>query len=719
MAHCCFQYSKPFSSALNPKKKNFCFENEFLPYFHPTNSNQMKKFTTLFLAIIATALFANAQSFSDDFEIYTAGSLLAASSPTWGTWTSPNGGGADDAAVSNAMAHSGSNSLYLTSTSATGGPDDIILPFGGEINTGTVNFNSWMYVPAGKGGYFNFQQDSIVGQVWTVEVFLTTAGQLKFQTNTGGLLFQTTYPQGAWFQFDLNINLNTSDWDVSINGSQVGSFQNAIYQVASMDFYPDNASAALYIDDVSFNVTPYTVPSLNGGVLALDILNGLVTQQVKPSVTVRNLGTTPITSFDLTVDYNGTQITENVTGLNVASLATTVVNFTNTITLIAGSNDATCTISNVNGNATDDDASDDVKTLTLNPTVPAPGKVVVAEEGTGTWCQWCPRGAVFMDLMTENFGQFFKGIAVHNGDIMTVTDYDAAIGGLISGYPSALVDRQPEIDPSEIEASFMSRVVIAPTATLENGATYNSTTRELKVSIKTTFVSAINGDFKLTCVLTEDSVHGTTSSYNQSNAYSGGSNGVMGGFELLGNPVPAALMNYNHVARVIYPSFAGFSTYPTSVAAGTIITRTATFTLPAGWDETMIEIVSMFIDPAGEIDNAGSATIAEAVANGFTNDIDITAFTSVPSIFAAPDAQVSLSPNPAADFSVVTLNLKSATEVSLAIYSVDGKLLSSKNFGTLNNGYELPINTSNLVAGMYWVEVSLNGNRQVMKLVKE
>lgn len=37
---------------------------------------------------------------------------------------------------------------------------------------------------------------------------------------------------------------------------------------------------------------------------------------------------------------------------------------------------------------------------------------------------------------------------------MTVTDYDAAIGTLVSGYPNALVDRGTEVDPSGMGTDF-------------------------------------------------------------------------------------------------------------------------------------------------------------------------------------------------------------------------------------------------------------------------
>ena len=98
----------------------------------------------------------------------------------------------------------------------------------------------------------------------------------------------------------------------------------------------------------------------------------------------------------------------------------------NNITLIAGSNPLTFTISNVNGAGADGDANDNVGTININPIVPAAGKMVVSEEGTGTWCGWCVRGAVYMDLMAAKYSNYWAGIAVHNGDPMVVATYDSS-----------------------------------------------------------------------------------------------------------------------------------------------------------------------------------------------------------------------------------------------------------------------------------------------------
>jgi hypothetical protein len=584
----------------------------------------MKKIT--FLVGLLLSNLISAQTFSDNFDSYTAGQKLAQQSGgAWNTWSNAPGG-TEDVLVSNANSVSPSNSLYFSSNVQGGGPVDIVKSFG-VLNTGTFSLNMNMLVETNKAAYFNFQKTATIGQIWAADFNFNDNGTLSI-VNQYGLSFETNYTQNTWFNFRIDINFNTNTWEVFIDDVSRGVFSNSENQIASINIYPVDQNtpfaAGFFIDDFEYEITPYTLPNLNAAVTLVSIAGTtLAGGDVTRTVKVRNLGTTTINSFDITCNYNGQEVVKNVTGLNLASLAETTINIDGTMTLIAGSNPLTATVSNVNGNTQDGDINDDQGLLMINPIVPAIGKVVVGEEGTGTWCGWCPRGAVFMDKMETDFGKLWAGIAVHNGDPMTVTTYDDGIGSLIGGYPSSLVDRVREIDPSQMEIDFLQQIQNLPKAILSNDATWNSATRTLTVNVKNKFIQAANSNYKLACVLTEDGVTGTTSGYNQTNYYSGGANGVMGGYETLPSPVPASQMVYDHVAREISPSFTGQTgIFASVVEVGDEVSYTFNFTLPASWDENKISIVSMLIDPNGKIDNAGKTYFSVALA-GNTSDISL------------------------------------------------------------------------------------------------
>lgn len=679
----------------------------------------MKKIATLTLGCLLAVTMVKAQTFSDDFESYTAGIALGPQSPDWRTWGGA-GGGADDANVVTTDNHTtgGTKSIYFSSTSTTGGPQDVVLPFtaGSPLTTGQFSFTTWFKVPSAKTAYFNFQGNATMGNMYTLDCFMTSTGAVNIQ-NSGTIVASGTHPFGAWFELTITANFNTNSWELLINGVSQGTWSNANNQVWGIDYYPADAAASFWIDDVTYSVVPYTLPALNAAGNLMGVSNGLVGQTRNPDVTVKNLGTGVINSFTLSVTQNaGTPVVQNVTGLTLASLASTVVNITTPFTLVAGPNVFTATISNVNGMGPDGDASDDVISSTVTPVTPAAGKMVVAEEGTGTWCQWCPRGAVYMDLMNTKYSGYIAPIAVHNGDPMTVAAYDAAIGALIGGYPSALVDRLPEIDPSSIETDFLTRIVVAPKAFIVNGATYNSTTRVLNVSVTSTVQSALTGNYKVACVITEDDVTGTASTYAQSNAYAGGAAGPMGGYEILPNPVPASQMVYDHVARFISPDFTGIPNAPgTSTAVGNVFTWNFTFTLPASFDDTQVHIVGLFIDPTGKIDNAASTTITQAVTNGFVTGSSV----GINDVASAPDALVNIYPNPASNNTTISVNLTKESTVQVAIYAVDGSLVANRDYGQLNGAMSLPVDLSKFTSGMYFVNVIIDGNASVIKLIKE
>jgi hypothetical protein len=677
----------------------------------------MKKRLLIGFGLLLSAV-SFSQTFTDNFDSYTAGLKLGPQSGgAWTTWSNAPGG-AEDVNVSNADASSPSNSLYFSSTSSTGGPVDLVRHFG-VLNTGQFVMEFNMKVNSGKAAYFNLQKTAVMGNTYALDAFFRDNGTLVFNQVAG---FNATYPQGSWFNFRLEINFNINKWEVFIDDVSAGFFSNTVNQIEAIDIFPVDGDtpfdSQFYIDDFQTTITPYTLPTLNGAVTYAGFNGGnIATNSVVPAFKLRNLGLTAITSFDMSINYNGSTLNQSYSGLNMASLAEQSFTFTNPITLSAGSQLMTFTVSNVNTGGADDDAADDVSSITVNPVVPAAGKMVVGEEGTGTWCQWCPRGAVYMDLFEQDFSDFWAGIAVHNADPMAVATYDTGMGTLIGGYPSALVDRGGDVDPSGMGPDFYSRLQTAPKAFITNGATWDPATRMLYVSVTSDFQASANSNYKIACVLTEDGVTGTGSAYNQSNAYAGGGNGVMGGYELLPSSVPASQMVYDHVARAIQPSFEGFAnSFPATVNAGDVHTVNFLYILPASWDETKIHIIGMMIDPAGRIDNAGKATITEAVANGYVNGtIAGTEELALDQI----DAMFQLFPNPTSGNATVALNLQKEATVEVRIIDISGQEIATRNYGSLNGPSNIQLNTADLSAGVYMVEVRINNEKMIKRLIIE
>ena len=111
----------------------------------------------------------------------------------------------------------------------------------------------------------------------------------------------------------------------------------------------------------------------------------------------------------------------------------------------AGIDYKTVFITKVNGkdNEWDIDTERRGAVITLESSMP---RSTVMEEYTGTWCGWCPRGAVGIEALTSDFGNAFIGIAIHRNDPMEIPEY-ASILEKVEGFPSCTLNRSVGGDP--------------------------------------------------------------------------------------------------------------------------------------------------------------------------------------------------------------------------------------------------------------------------------
>jgi hypothetical protein len=567
-----------------------------------------------------------------------------------------------------------------------------------------------MNVDAGKNAYFNFQEQTTVGKGYTIDVYFNDNKTLNINNQAAGSLLSVSYPQGQWFEFQLKVDLNTNSWDLYIDGTKAGSFQNSTRALASMDLFPINGSS-FYVDDVSYTYTAYAPTSKNASVTYIgNVMGYLAGANVTPSVEIRNLGATTITSAELSIKYNGNTLNKTLTGISLTANGLYTTTFNNTLSIVGGNGDVVASVVTVNGTA-DDNANDDSKTISINPIVPAKGKVVIGEEATGTWCQWCPRGAVALKTMHDKYDGFFQGIAVHNNDPMENPYYDASIASKISGYPSALVDRGAKMDPSAMGGDFINRIQIAPKGVMDIAAKYDAATKMMSVSVETTIQSDISGDFRIACAIVEDDVTGTTSGYNQSNAYAGGGSGVMGGYEKLPNPVPAAQMVYDHVGRLIAPTFAGLpNAFGASATAGQKFVHNFSFEMEPSWEMMQMHIVSMFIDKNGTIDNGGSLPFIDAMNKAFKDGTAVLASQAL----NGPDTRMALQPNPSdKQFDIAIFGAMNG-QSSLEIVDMQGKVV----YQSQQLSSKMTIPSQDWSAGVYLVRLNENGQVFQKKFVK-
>lgn len=258
---------------------------------------------------------------------------------------------------------------------------------------------------------------------------------------------------------------------------------------------------------------------------------------------------------------------------------------------------------------------------------------LVVEEGTGTWCGYCPEGIVGMAEMTKKYPDTFIGIAVHKKDEFTASSYN---GLTFSAYPNCYVNRvrNSEMKPSFVvlESVYKKITAVSPKVGVGVSAQFTDESKtKIKATAYTTFYSDMKGmSYRISFVLTESGVMA-----QQANNYAGGK-AEMGGFEKMDS---WAYVSMDHIARMNY-SFNGYeNSVPTSVAADETTEFTQVLDVPSdvkNVDNT--ELIALLIDNGtGQIENAAKVEIGKK-----TTGIENVAAETVPG-FALVDGKLSVS----------------------------------------------------------------------------
>lgn len=228
---------------------------------------------------------------------------------------------------------------------------------------------------------------------------------------------------------------------------------------------------------------------------------------------------------------------------------------------------ATFTVTKVNGNA--NSTSDNTGVAYFNCFEQSKGfpRMHLVEEGTGTWCGWCPRGIVMMEYIAEKYPDIFARVALHSGDVMEMSEAGAIINYLgIPGFPYMYIDRTIGDDPGytqyfdQIAAN--NPTTILGVADLEGKYDTNGNVGITSSACFTFDTDNSSDRYRMSYYVTEDGV----GPYSQSNYYAGGGNGKMDGWENKGSQVSTI---YNEVARTLVGDVTGIeNSIPANIKGG-------------------------------------------------------------------------------------------------------------------------------------------------------
>ena len=292
---------------------------------------------------------------------------------------------------------------------------------------------------------------------------------------------------------------------------------------------------------------------------------------------------------------------------------------------------------------------------------------------------------------------------------MANATYDSETASLpgFSGYPYACADRVEGDHAAYAPDKFAIRETETPVASISAVGIVDGD--QLEIKILATFTEQQTGDWRLAGVVVEDGVTGTGSGYAQANYFSGGGYGPLSGagkdWHTEPNPVPAAEMVYDHVARVLGDdAWEGVdASLPATMDAGVNYWYSYYVDLDPSWDLNNLHVVGMLIEPSGAINNAGKGNVGtvgiqeEAPANTFA----ITAY-----------------PNPASSFVNMSVELQEAANVKVEVVNMLGAVVSTIETQNLAAGTHYnELNVADLTEGVYFIKTTVNEVVEMTKIV--
>lgn len=366
----------------------------------------------------------------------------------------------------------------------------------------------------------------------------------------------------------------------------------------------------LMVDDLAVTTREHTFSFINLTPEAVTVAGG-----VQVTGTITSSGFLPVEGYRLELTYGGQTYIIDHSAESIAPDSIVTVTFDTPINVNQDTTeDYTLVISSMEGADAD----------TIQGSITCFERTVLIEEGTGTWCMWCPRGQYGLQQLHKKRPGEFIDIAVHVSDEMMVTDYAMSLYAPFFykyGLPSCVMDRKVSqvgdpysgveemLDKARAQGAIGKITDLVATTSTQQQGIYVNTTCEFGKAIE-------EGMYSLLFVLVEDSVTG----YAQSNGYSGSSD-AMGGLDLLPDPIPAGEYYFANVGRAVFTGTDRIGrslTLASHAERHTAISAEYEFGYPEILKESNLDyckIVGMIIDnQTGEVVNAAEGEFLVAIS---------------------------------------------------------------------------------------------------------
>lgn len=249
---------------------------------------------------------------------------------------------------------------------------------------------------------------------------------------------------------------------------------------------------------------------------------------------------------------------------------------------------------------------------------------MVAEEGTGTWCVYCPRGIWGFQKMEENYPDEFIGIAIHPSNSSEswglVCDSYASL--VFTSFPTAYINRNSRqlISPTftNLESALNSTKENLRLAEVEVKADFTDASKKtINATAYTTFMTNLSdANYRIGFVITEDHVSG----YTQQNGVRGWGEDEVGDWS---NYPSVVSIDMEHVAREIFGYRGLENSVPRNVKSDEQMQFTTTLNLPSKVQtpDNINVIALLYNSNTGLIENAAKCKIGSSSSETAIADV--------------------------------------------------------------------------------------------------
>ena len=560
--------------------------------------------------------------------------------------------------------------------------------FEGFWSSNETNWTTWPtnYAGGHTGELVCNYYPSFQGQTRAISPVINTTGlstlALEFrkycESYTGNpfvLKIETTSDGGnTWnlvYSWEVTVAQPAEYVKKSIHTTDVGSPN---FQVAfTFDGNVDDINIVA-IDDVRL----YSSTEINIAYVSNDLASMIEPQQViTPQVKIENIGS-EVSPYEATfILKKGTdEVYKSVKTGQIQIGVTDSITF-DSWTSVEGEYIASVKII-CNGDA---DTLNNSTTFEMNVYSLMNREMVLLEEGTGTWCTYCPGAAMGIDdLITQ--GYKVTAIAYHSGDNYETTEGRARLDAYaVTGFPTVYFDgpnaaviggdhnlSMVEYYKPEVDNRMNSKT---PLSIEFSGLLYNNNNRTVTGNIRVTSLSSItNQRLRLLQVITESDI----------------------------DEIWQGQTKLNFVERTMSPSLQGT---PINMAG----------------KEAVIP-VQITLDPAWNADNCDLIVFLQ---DTLTKEIFTTNMITMPDANGIDDiswcGSVNVRPNPATDYCTVSITLTAPEQVIIKLYDTQGKFIRTVNDSHLQSGsHDIKIDLNGLSTGLYLLNIS-NGTNNFAKKI--